>query len=336
MTNLCEQFDLLMFDLDGVVYVGPDAVPHAAEAISASRQAGVGCAFITNNASRTANVVAGHLTDIGVPCGVDEVVTSPQAAVSLLEAFVPPGSRVLVIGGAGIADVLADRGYQPVSSLDDGPAAVVQGFSPDLGWRDLAEATFAVRAGLPWIATNRDLTFPTPRGVAPGNGSLVAMISAIVGRPPDAVAGKPEPPLLEEAIRRSHAKRPLMVGDRLDTDIEAGHRLGLPTLLVMTGVTTPEEVLRASPHERPQFIGRDLRVLNQPYAPAAVDPSGTRAQCAEAQVELEGSVLSMVGSGADPVHLLRAAAALAWMRADAGADPGDLHAADVVSAWQGA
>lgn len=333
MSALCEQFDLLMFDLDGVVYVGPDAVPHAAEAIMASRQAGVGCAFITNNASRTAEVVAGHLTDIGVPCGVDEVVTSPQAAVSLLEGFVPPGSRVLVIGGAGIADVLTERGYQPVSSLDDSPAAVVQGFSPDLGWRDLAEATFAVRAGLPWIATNRDLTFPTPRGVAPGNGSLVAMISAIVGRSPDAVAGKPEAPLLEEAIRRSQALRPLMVGDRLDTDIEAGHRLGLPTLLVMTGVTTPEEVLRASPHERPNYIGHDLRVLSQPYSPAVIDPDRTRSRCVDAQVAMVGSELRVVERGADPVHLLRAAAALAWSWADTGLDPADLPTTDVMSAW---
>ncbi len=191
--------------------------------------------------------------------------------MSLLPRYVGPGSRVLVIGGEGIIEALEERGYVPVRSLDDAPAAVIQGYSPDLAWRDLAEATFAVRSGLPWIATNPDLTFPTARGIAPGNGSLVDVVARTVGRDPDEVAGKPEPPLLREAIARADSRRPLMIGDRLDTDIAAGSRIGIPSLLVFTGVTTFAELVGAIPQERPTYLGGDLRVLLEPYPEVRVD-----------------------------------------------------------------
>lgn len=331
MTPLCSEFDVLLFDLDGVVYVGPDAVPHAAEAIAAVRDRGVICAFITNNASRTATAVSAHLSDLGVPCHADDVVTSPQAAVTLLADHVPPGSRVLVIGGPGISEVLLERGYIPVSSLDEDPAAVIQGFFPELGWRDLAEATFAVRSGLPWIATNRDFTFPTPGGAAPGNGALVGLVAQVTGREPDAVAGKPEPPLLQEAIDRTGAQRPLMVGDRLDTDIEAGFRVDIPTLLVLTGVTTPQQVLRARPHERPTYLGADLRVLDRPYMPPVLAQGEGRARCGDAIVE-EDAKRMVVRSGSDPIEILRAAAVLAWALVDAGGDLDDVDMTSVLGA----
>lgn len=334
---MCSEFDVLLFDLDGVVYVGPDAVPHAAESIAAARNRGVACAFITNNASRTAIAVAQHLTDLGVRCSAADVVTSPQAAVTVLGDFVPPGARVLVIGGSGIAEVLSERGYVPVASLEEEPDAVMQGFSPDLGWRDLAEATFAVRRGLPWIATNRDFTFPTPGGAAPGNGALVELVAQVAGREPDAVAGKPEPPLLREAVARTGGQRPLMVGDRLDTDIEAGYRVGIPTLLVLTGVTSPAQVLQARPHERPTYIGSDLRVLDRPYATPVLDEGGRRAQghararCGAAQVEQDGQRM-VVRSGSDPVEILRAAAVLAWSLVDSGIDLADVNLTSVLGA----
>lgn len=321
MSALAAGFDTLLFDLDGVVYVGPHAVPHAAEAISAVRADGVRCSYITNNAARMPETVAEHLRDIGIDCSVDDVVTSPQAAVTLLGDLVPAGSRVLVIGGAGIADELAARGYVPVRSLDDGPVAVMQGFSPDLGWRDLAEATFAVRAGLPWIATNPDRTFPTPRGAAPGNGAMVALVAGAAGRGPDAVAGKPEPPLLREAIARCGARHPLMIGDRLDTDIAAGWNVGIPTLLVLTGVAEPEEILRAPVSERPTFLGADLRVLLQDYPDVTdVAPGAGEARavsCGGATVALRDAALVVVRGG-DGVDILRAACALAWAEADVG------------------
>jgi HAD superfamily hydrolase (TIGR01450 family) len=321
MTHLHAAFDALLFDLDGVVYVGPHAVSHAVEAIAEVRAEGARCSFVTNNASRPAGTVADHLTEIGVPCIASDVVTSPQAAVTVLGEWVPAGARVLVIGGAGIADELASRGYQPVWSLTDEPAAVMQGFSPDLGWKDLAEATFAVRAGLPWIATNPDRTFPTPRGAAPGNGALVAVVAEAAGRLPDAVAGKPEPPLLHEAIARLGSQRPLMIGDRLDTDIAAGSRIGISTLLVMSGVTTPRAVLSASPDERPTFLASDLRILTEGYPQVAWSPAQAGldvvVSCRASSVTIDERLLVVTSLG-EPDDTLRAACALMWAEADAG------------------
>lgn len=314
---LVDTFDALLFDLDGVVYVGPEAVPFAADAIAAARHRGVSCCFVTNNAARPARQVAEHLNELGVTATADDVVTSPQAAVSLLPGHVPDGARVLVIGGVGIVEALEARGYIPVRSLDDGPAAVMQGYSPDLSWRDLAEATFAVRSGLPWIATNPDLTFPTQRGVAPGNGAFVQVVAQTAGRSPDAVAGKPEPPLLHEAVRRTGAVRPLMVGDRLDTDIAAGTRVGIPTLLVFTGVTTFDEVVRAIPEERPTYLGYDLRVLLDPYPEVTCTDEQSRCRQWTATV-VQGGIAVDGPTESGPWDGLRAVAALAWRSADRG------------------
>lgn len=261
MTALCDAYDVIFFDLDGVVYIGPHAVPHAAETIGALRARGITCCFVTNNASRTPVEVAQHLTQIGIPVSESEVVTGSQAGAALVRQFASPGSRVLAIGGPGVAAALVDRGFIPVFSADDDPAAVLQGYGPQVGWSDLAEATFALRRGIPWVATNLDSTFPTARGIAPGNGSLVAAVRHATGRAPDAVAGKPEQALFTEAVDRTGARRGLMVGDRLDTDIEGGNRAGLDTLLVLTGVSDEAELKEATGDLIPTFVGSDLRAL---------------------------------------------------------------------------
>jgi hypothetical protein len=208
----------------------------------------------------------------------------------------------------------------------------MQGFSPDLSWRHLAEATFAVRSGLPWIATNPDLTFPAPGGIAPGNGALVRVVAETVGREPDAVAGKPEPPLLLEAIRRTGSARPLMVGDRLDTDIAAGSRVGIPSLLVFTGVTTVAELLAAVPEERPQYLGADLRVLLEAYPPVVID--GPEVRCRDAVARPVDGILA-VAIADDPWDAVRAAAALAWAAADDGQALELGPAADLLEAARG-
>jgi HAD superfamily hydrolase (TIGR01450 family) len=178
-----------------------------------------------------------------------------------MSRFVEPGSRVLAVGGPGVAAALADRGYVPVFSNDDNPQAVMQGFGPELTWSALAEATYALGRGIPWVATNMDATFPTPRGLAPGNGSMVAAVMHASGRRPDAVAGKPERSLFDEAVLRTGATRGLMVGDRLDTDIAGGNRAGMQTLLVLTGVCSAEESTGAQGDEIPTYVGDDLRCL---------------------------------------------------------------------------
>jgi HAD superfamily hydrolase (TIGR01450 family) len=270
-THVEVQHDVLLFDLDGVVYVGPHAVPGAVAAIAAASARGGRCCFVTNKASRTPEEVAQHLQDLGVDATAHDVVTSSQAGAGLVAERVDSG-EVLAVGGRGVTEALRERGFDPVSAFDSGTVAVMQGYGADVGWRDLAEATYAIRAGLPWIATNLDMTFPTPRGLAPGNGAMVGAVAAAVGRGPDAVAGKPEPALLLEAIRRTSALRPLMIGDRLDTDIAAGGRLGIETLLVMTGVCNDQQLLAAQGDEIPTFACIDLSCIESGTPLPAYEP----------------------------------------------------------------
>ena len=254
---LAARFDTALVDLDGVVYIGPDVVPGAAESLARAREAGMRVAFVTNNAARTPQAVAAHLRDLAVTAEPDDVVTAAQAAATLVAERVPAGARVLVVGGEGLRTALTERGLRPVASADDDPAAVVQGFAPDVGWTLLTEGVIAVRRGLPWVASNLDRTIPTARGLAPGNGALVGVIAAVTGTTP-VVAGKPELALHEEAVRRTGAQHPLVVGDRLDTDIEGANRAGVASLLVLTGVASPGELVCAAAALRPSYIAEDL------------------------------------------------------------------------------
>jgi hypothetical protein len=204
---------------------------------------------------------------------------------------------------------------------------VVQGFSPEVGWRLLAEGTYAVTAGLPWIATNLDTTVPTQGGRAPGNGLLVGVVAGAAGRQPDAVAGKPETPLHEESVRRTGARTPLVVGDRLDTDIDGANRVGVPSLLVLTGVCRPVDLLRARPALRPTYLSRDLRdglLAAHPH----VSPADAGWSCRGWTITVRGAEASVEGTG-DPVDALRALC-VAWWAAGAdldGVDPADALAA---------
>ncbi|MDX6351815.1 MAG: glycerol-phosphatase, partial [Streptomyces sp.] len=229
-------YDTALLDLDGVVYAGGDAIAHAVESLGAAREHGMHLAYVTNNAARTPQAVAGHLTELGVPAEAGEVITSAQAVARLIADQVPQGARVLAVGGDGLLEALRERGLEPVSSADDDPAAVVQGYSPQVGWAQLAEASYAVNRGVPWFASNTDLTIPTARGTAPGNGALVEVVRIATGADPQ-IAGKPLPPMHRETVIRTGAKRPLVVGDRLDTDIEGANAGGVDSLLVLTGVT---------------------------------------------------------------------------------------------------
>lgn len=271
-SRLVDAYDAVLLDLDGVVYVGPDAVPGSVEVINQLIDEDLPVRYLTNNAFRPPHVVAQHLRDLGIVADDGDVVTSAQASADLVADRVPPGAHVLVVGGAGLADALVARGLVPVWSYDDGPAAVVQGFSPDIGWRLLTEGVRAVRAGLPWIASNLDQTIPTPNGIAPGNGLLVGVVRQVTGSEP-VVAGKPERPLVDAAVRSAGAQRPVMVGDRLDTDIAAAHAYGCDSLLVLTGVHTRRDAEALPPELRPTYIGDDLRALLLPPVALRSDAS---------------------------------------------------------------
>ncbi|MDX6221970.1 MAG: glycerol-phosphatase, partial [Frankiales bacterium] len=260
--SLSTRYDVALLDLDGVVYRGADPVAGAPEALAAARAAGMRMAFVTNNASRTPQQIVAHLGELGVPAQPDEVVTSAHAAATLAVERLGPGGRVFVVGGDGLRDAVAGVGLVLVERYDAVPAPqmVVQGFSPDLRYEDLAQAALAVAAGADWVATNADATLPTSRGLQPGNGTLVAAVAAAAGRQP-VVAGKPERALVEEAVRRSGAQHPLMVGDRLDTDIAGAVRAELDSLLVLTGVSTVADLLAAAPAARPTYVGGSLAAL---------------------------------------------------------------------------
>jgi HAD superfamily hydrolase (TIGR01450 family) len=341
--NLLDSYDGVILDLDGVVYIGPDPVPAAAEAITRLREADVPLCFLTNNASRTSAQVADHLRELGLDVTDDHVLTSAQVAAALLAADLPVGAPVLVIGGDGLRRALRREGLTPVTGLDSEPEAVVQGFNPELDWKALAEGTYAVRSGLPWIATNLDRTVPTPRGPAPGNGILVGVIEAATGRSPDRVAGKPRPEPFRQAAARMGSSTPLMVGDRLDTDIRGARNAGIDAMLVLTGVSTATQVLRCPPDRRPHYLGRDLADLHAPLSGTTCrqlpDPAGNpsriyRGSCAEAVVEANREHLSVISAGRDALDLLRAACAAHWAgtgTADAGTDV-DERVAGVVAA----
>lgn len=313
---LVERYDCAMLDLDGVVYVGPNAVPGAPEALEQVRASGMSVAFVTNNAARPPEAVAAQLVDLGVAATPSDVVTSAQAAAHLLESEVGPGARVLVVGGEGLLAALHERGLVPVSSADESPVAVVQGFHPSVDWKMLAEATYAINAGAVWVASNLDLTVPTARGIAPGNGSLVGVVQAAVGRGPDAVAGKPYRPLFDETVERVGSQRPLMVGDRLDTDIEGARNADADSLLVMTGVTDTERLCNAAPRQRPDFVTRTLDGLSRPHPRVSLVDGHWR--CGEWSAAVDRGRLQVDGpDGPDPTgDGLRAAAAASWVWLD--------------------
>ncbi len=322
---LTDLHDVVVLDLDGVVYVGPDAVPGAAKALNAAQEQGVHLAFITNNAARSPEEVGAHLRELGVEAHDEDVVTSAQAAARLLGADLAPASRVFVIGGPGLEEALRERGLEPVTDPEDEVVAVAQGYGPRMPWQQVVDGAILVRAGLPWVATNTDATIPTPRGVGPGNGTLVRLVAEYAGREPR-VAGKPERPLFEETLTRVGGDRPLLVGDRLDTDIAGAVAMGWDSLLVLTGVTGLEELVRAGDEQRPTYLGRDLDALAQPQAAPdvvddAVELGGWRGVVDEGRLVVRGT-----GS---PDDWWRVAAVTAWRHLD---ETGQPVATDATSA----
>ncbi len=301
-------YDVALLDLDGVVYLGGTAIPGAAQALRKAESAGMRLAYVTNNAFRTPAAVAALLTSFGAPATAPDVVTSAQAAARLLAERLPAGAPVLVIGGTGLRMAVRERGLRPVSTVADRPQAVVQGYSPDVGYSVLAEGGLAVAAGALFVATNGDLTLPSRRGRQPGNGSLVQVIATATGVQP-LVAGKPEPPLHRESVLRTGAKHPLVVGDRLDTDIEGARRVGADSMLVLTGVTDPADAVLASPSQRPTYLAEDLAGLLEPHPDVtsldgAFSCEGWTARWAQEHLELTGD--------GERIDGLRALCAAAW------------------------
>jgi HAD superfamily hydrolase (TIGR01450 family) len=308
--------DVALFDLDGVVYKGADAIPFAIESINRATEL-VRVGYLTNNASRTDASVAEHLSSLGLTVAADDVVTSPQAGIRVLKSLIPDGATVMVVGGEGITHELERAGYAITRSALDNPAAVIQGFAPTVGWEQLAEASFALHStegeeDVPWVATNTDWTIPVARGIAPGNGTLVSAVHTAIGRLP-LVAGKPEIPMFEVAQDRFGAQKAIVVGDRLDTDILGANRAGIASALVLTGIDQAKQVLAAVVDQRPTYILTDLRELHEDYPETVETARGksvvtTVGDCVVVRTE-NTLVVEKQGSA---INRLRAGAAAIW------------------------
>lgn len=328
-TPLNTRYDAALLDLDGVVYIGSHPVPAAPEAVDKARAAGMRVAFVTNNAARTPARAAERLSAMGVAAAPQDVVTSAEAAARLISERFPAGSAVLVVGDTGLRLALRRRGMRPVSVASDRPVAVVQGHSPRLSHDLTIQGALAVAAGALFVVTNSDATAPLDFGVQPGNGSAARVIAHATGREP-LVAGKPMRPLHEEGVLRTGAKAPLVVGDRLDTDIESATTRDTAGLLVFSGVTTPAHAVAAPPEHRPTYLAWDLSGLNQAHPEVRVE-SGT-AVCGGWKAALVEGRLQLSGEG-ERLDGLRALCACAWSNNPEG--PVEASAADAALAELG-
>jgi len=260
---LAKAYDTALLDLDGVVYIGDDAVPGVIGALNqAHDDYGMTLTCVTNNASRSSQRVADHLQELGLKVTAEDVVTSAQAGATELAKLIPQGSNVFVLGSKDLAREVELVGLIPSHDVSQTYDAMIQGYWPDMPFRILEFAASVLRTGVPWVATNMDMTIPTPTGVAPGNGTVITALGETVNRIPTLVAGKPETPLMQQSINRTNAKRPLVVGDRLDTDIHGANNVGIDSLLVLSGVTTIEEILQAPIELRPTYLAWDASAVS--------------------------------------------------------------------------
>lgn len=308
MARLFEEFDSLLFDLDGVVYEGGKAIEGAVETIN-ELSSKVKIGYVTNNASRKPETIADQLNGYGLKVHPDQVIGSARAAAQLLAEKIPAGSKVLVVGGEGLRHEVKQLGFVLVESADDAPDAVIQGFSPQVGWKDLAQAAFAIQRGAIWVASNQDWTIPVEGGIAPGNGTLVSAVHTAVGILPD-FAGKPAPKIFETALEQLNIKNPLFIGDRLDTDSKGARGFGIKSAIVLTGISKRKDLLAAKPEERPDFILGNLSELKASYPIFKKTKFGVRVD--DAEVELLQNKVRVTSGDPGSLSALRAACEIIW------------------------
>jgi len=309
VAKVFNQFETVLFDLDGVIYEGENAIVDSVDSIASIRNSGIKVGYITNNSSRKPETIAQQLRGFGLELSEEEVISSAQAGVELLMTMIPAGSKVLVVGGEGLRSKVIEAGFELVSSSDDAPAAVIQGFAPEVGWKDLAEASYSIQRGAKWVATNQDWTIPREKGLAPGNGTLVSAVHTAVGQLP-AVAGKPERAIFETAMREFKAESAIYVGDRLDTDVVGANKAGLGSGLVMTGVTTRKELLAAKADSRPTYILGTLKDLLSPYREPVKTKRGYK--LGDCEVELLGEKVVVRFGDPKSLDALKAACFTIW------------------------
>jgi HAD superfamily hydrolase (TIGR01450 family) len=292
MGALVDAYDAAFFDLDGVVYLGPEPVPGAVEAVAGLSERSVALMYVTNNAARSADTVVAHLNRIGLPASLEQVLTSAQVAAEYLRRELPSGARILIAGSQNLGEVIAAAGFEPVRSADDEPVAVLQGYDPELAWPLLDEACLAIERGARWYSCNDDTNRPTDRGTVPGVGGMIAALRTALGGDPKTF-GKPFRPMMDEVVRRTGATRPIFVGDRLDTDISGANGADMASLLVFTGVHGKADLLGADASSRPTAIGADVGALLLPPRTLARIPDGLA--CGSQQVNHTNGELVLAG-----------------------------------------
>lgn len=339
--SLVEGYDGIVCDLDGVIYRGQSAVPHAVDSLLCALSEGARVVFATNNASRPPAEVAAHLERLGLPGPSSRVVTSAQAGARHVAQHLPPGSRVLAVGGPGVSLALQEAGLVAVSAQtqsssaqeggsEDPLVAVLQGYGAQVDWTDLAEAAYAVQSGALWVATNDDSTLPTDRGLAPGNGSLVGAVRQAVEVDP-VVVGKPHTPLydLSVSVLGTSIERTLAIGDRLDTDIMGATAAGMDSLFVFGGVNGWADVVGVGPAARPRYLAIDLRSLVSAYDEPVQDPEDpSRWVCGEAYAWVAEPGDLLVSTAGTLNERLRAALKALWHEGDARGRPMDPRSGD--------
>lgn len=311
MTNFRSSYQLFLADLDGVIYEGKRAIDGAVDSIVSLQRSGIPVGFVTNNSSRKPETITAQLAKFGLPVDPSSIISSARTGAELLTKSMPAGSRVLVVGGEGLRDQVTKAGFEVVSTVDEMPAAVIQGFSPDVAWHMLAEASYAIQKGAKWFATNSDWTIPQDKGMAPGNGTLISAIHTAVGQLPT-VAGKPEPAIFGTALEHFGipGSATLFIGDRLDTDILGANRSGIDSAVVMTGVCTRKELLAAKAESRPTYILGDLTEILGKYESPKQTKRGYK--CSGAEVELLGNKVRVTAGDPKSLGALKAATALIW------------------------
>lgn len=254
----------LIIDMDGVLYRGEEAIQGAAGLIRFLRERGVGFVLATNNSTRTPEQYVARLSLMDVSVAADELLTSAQATASHLTSIARRGARVFVVGQDGLRLALLDAGF---ALVEDGAEYVVVGMDFQVCYERLAQAALQIRAGAVFIGTNADKTFPSERGIVPGAGSLLAFLQAATDTAP-AVIGKPAATMFEQALFRMAADpaKTAALGDRLETDILAGQRSGLVTLLVLSGVT--DEAILSASQIQPDLVFRDAADLHAQWREA--------------------------------------------------------------------
>ena len=318
---LAEDYDCALLDLDGTAWSGDERIEHAAASVIEARGLGMASAFVTNNAMRTPAQVTEKLNSMDFAATAEMVMTSAMDIAAIMAEELDEGSKVLVIGGAGLRLALEERGFVLVDSADDEPAAVVQGLDKQVDWALLSEGAFAIERGAAFYASNLDATLPVERGQALGNGSLVRAIQHATRQRPTA-GGKPEPGIYRRASELVGAHNPLAIGDRLETDIMGAVAAGVPAMHVLTGVHMARDVIRAPRGQRPSYLAIDMRGLLEAHPAPKHHRDGTwtcgLSQVAKAQrsgvltlddVELTEPVTITIDS-------YRALAAAAWEYAD--------------------